>query len=105
MSNGAVGLWALVALRLRRLDLPALWWSTAVAYGLVFVEIVVGVVRLQTSGVEAPAFHVLYGVSAAFTIAVLHGYRRQLQARRLLVFGLGSLFIMGLAIRAMFLGT
>ncbi|HCB34763.1 MAG TPA: hypothetical protein DEP66_00195 [Acidimicrobiaceae bacterium] len=101
-GNGAVGVWALAALRAPRLAGTALWWSVAGAYAAVFVQLALGVVVLQTSGVETPAFHVFYGVCAALTVAVLYGYRHQLAQRRLLFFGLGSLFVMGLSVRAMF---
>ncbi len=103
--NGAAGCWALASMRFPRLEAKPLWWFIGAAYLLVFVELTAGVVLLQTSGVEAPSFHVFYGVCAALSIAVLYGYRHQLRNRRLLFFGLGSLFIMGLAIRAMFLGS
>ncbi len=106
--NGTAGCWALLAMRLPRLVGKPLWWFTGVAYTLVFVQVVAGVVLLQSSGTDlgegAPAFHVFYGVCAALTVAVLYGYRHQIRTRRLLFFGLGSLFIMGLGIRAMFLG-
>ena len=105
ISNGIAGGWALVALQAHRLDAKPLWWFTGFAYVLVFVQIVAGVVLLQTSEIEAPAFHVFYGVCAALSVAVLYGYRHQLKNKRLLLFGLGSLFIMGLSIRAMFLGS
>ncbi|WP_428118147.1 hypothetical protein [Candidatus Poriferisodalis sp.] len=38
-------------------------------------------------------------------VAIAYAYRQQLSHRRYELFGFGALFIMGLAIRAMFLGS
>lgn len=107
-ATGLAGLWCLWSARSRssasavaKTAKAALLW---VAFGGVFVQLSVGAALVGTSGVEAPAFHVFYGVCAALAIAVLYGYRHQLGARRDLMFGLGSLFVMGLLIRAHFLG-
>lgn len=102
-ANGVVGAWCLVALARPVLDTAALWASVTVAYSLVFAQIAVGAAVLANLGTQAPSFHVFYGVCAALAVAVLYGYRHQLGRQRRLMFGLGSLFIMGLAIRAMFL--
>ncbi len=102
-ANGGVGAWCLLALARPAVNSAALWVSVAVAYSLVFAQIAVGVAVLANLGTPAPNFHVFYGVCAALAVAVLYGYRHQLGRQRHLMFGLGSLFIMGLAIRAMFL--
>ncbi len=50
-----------------------------------------------------PDFHAFYGFVAIIAVAIIYSYRSQMQHRRYLLYGLGSLFVMGLAIRAMIL--
>ncbi len=104
LSNGFAGLWALGAIRCKVLRHPAMWWLVATAWVLVFVQLTAGVVLMRVAEVDAPAFHVFYGVCCAAAVAFVYAYRQQMEHRRYELFGLGSLFIMGLAIRAMFLG-
>ena len=105
LSNGAAGLWALGAVRWQALRHRSLWWLLTSAWVLVFVQLTAGVVLMRAAAVEAPAFHVFYGVCCAVAVAFVYAYRQQLPHRRYELFGLGALFIMGLAIRAMFLGS
>ena len=105
LSNGAAGLWALGAIRWETLRHRSLWWFLGAAWVLVFVQLIAGVVLMRVAAVEAPAFHVFYGACCAVAVVFVYAYRQQLEHRRYELFGLGALFIMGLAIRAMFLGS
>ncbi|WP_419920690.1 hypothetical protein [Candidatus Poriferisodalis sp.] len=105
ISNGFAGGWSLAAVRWRHLRHSSLWWFLGAAWVLVFVQLTVGVVIIGVAEVEAPAFHVFYGVCCAVAVAFVYAYRQQLSHRRYELFGFGALFIMGLAIRAMFLGS
>ena len=105
ISNGVAGLWSLGALRWRGLRKRGLWWFLGAAWVLVFVQLTVGVVLIEAAAVQAPAFHVFYGACCAVAVAFVFAYRHQLSHRRYELFGFGALFIMGLAIRAMFLGS
>ena len=105
LSNGAAGLWALGARRWEALRHRSLWWFLGGAWALVFVQLTAGVVLMQAAAVDAPAFHVFYGACCAVAVLFVYAYRQQLEHRRFELFGLGALFIMGLAIRAMFLGS
>ena len=104
VSNGLAGLWALGGARWAAWRHRSLWWLVGAAWAGVFVQLTVGVVLMQVGDVEAPAFHVFYGVCCAAAVMFVFAYRQQLAHRRYELFGLGSLFIMGLALRAMFLG-
>ncbi|WP_419841802.1 hypothetical protein [Candidatus Poriferisodalis sp.] len=104
LSNGAAGLWAIGAIRWPALRHGAMWWLLGAAWTLVFAQMTVGVAVMRIGGVDAPAFHVFYGVCCAVTVVFVYAYRQQLEHRRYELFGLGALFIMGLSIRAMFLG-
>jgi hypothetical protein len=53
--------------------------------------------------IELAEFHMFYGFIALVAVAIIYSYRRQLEQHRYLLYGLGELFVMGLAIRAMFL--
>ena len=105
LSNGAAGLWALSAIRWETLRHRSLWWFLGAAWVLVFVQLTAGVILMRVAAVEAPAFHVFYGACCAVAVVFVYAYRQQLEHRRYELFGLGALFIMGLAIRAMFLGS
>ena len=45
-----------------------------------------------------------YGFVAIISVALIYSYRQQMERYRYLLYGLGGLFIMGLAIRAMIVG-
>ena len=53
----------------------------------------------------APKFHMFYGFVAIIAVAIIYSYRQQMQQWLYLLYGFGSLFIMGLAIRAMLVGN
>jgi hypothetical protein len=69
----------------------------------VFVQVFLGVYLVAVEGMTAPDLHMLYGFSAIVAVAIMFGYRHQLRASMYLLYGFGGLFIMGLAIRELFL--
>ncbi|MFP5375923.1 MAG: hypothetical protein ACLGIO_03955 [Acidimicrobiia bacterium] len=101
VGNGAAGLWALGAERFPILRHRALWWLTAAAQAAVLVQVVVGVRLLSGRDPEPARFHMFYGFVALAAVGILYSYRHQLRARIHLLYGLGGLFVTGLAIRAM----
>lgn len=105
ITHAVVGSWALAANYVPRLRHRALWAATVAAEVLVFVQIVLGVVVMQQlpPDAEVADLHMFYGFLCIISIAILVSYRRQLEAHRHLLYGLGGLWIMGLAIRAMLL--
>ena len=104
VANALAGLWALGAHRWPRLRTPALWWFTGVAQLTVFAEVILGVALVNAEDVEPPQFHMLYGFSGIVAVAIIYSYRHQLASRIYLLYGLGGLFLMGLALRAMTIG-
>ena len=100
LGNAAAGLWALAAGRWRRLRGRALWWFTAAVEVAVAVEVALGVWLTSRQGIDAPRFHTFYGFVALITVGIIYSYRGQLRQRMYLLYGLGGLFLMGLAIRA-----
>ena len=103
IANGSAGVWALVAHYFDAVRYRSLGVLVVVAQVLLFVQVSLGVARLQQLGGEAPEFHTFYGFLTLIAVAILYGYRTQLTHMRYLLYGGGSLFIMGLAIRAMLL--
>ena len=103
-GNGGAGLWALAAHWVPGLRTRALWWFTGVAQVLVFVEVALGVGLVSGQKRSADQFHMLYGFLTIFAVGILYSYRAQLRHRQYLLYGLGGLFVTGLAIRATLLG-
>jgi hypothetical protein len=98
-----VGAWALGAHWVPPLRVRALWLAVIVTQVLVFGQVITGVLYKNTEEIEPQQLHELYGFSALFAIAILYAYRNQLREKQYLLYGLGSLFIMGLGIRELFL--
>jgi len=104
VSNALAGLWALGAHWLPALRRRALWWFTAAAEVMIVVQIVLGVLLVTAEDREIPQFHMFYGFVALASVGIIYSYRQQLAAYVYLLYGLGGLFLMGLAIRAMVIG-
>ncbi len=102
-ANGLVGLWALVAHWVPAARHRALWPATAVAQVLIGIEVVLGVVFLRTSGREVAGIHQFYGFIALLSVALIYSYRHQIMRWQYLLYGFGGLFIMGLALRTVFI--
>lgn len=107
LGNAAVGVWALAAQYAPSLRLRPMWWAIGVAQLSAFVIAIVGVLIVNRYDVELDQFHALYGFSAIVAVGILYSYRGSpfVKDKVYLLYGLGSLFIMGLGIRAMYLGT
>ena len=103
IGNGLAGLWALGAHSLPALRHRALWWFTIAAEVSVFVQACLGVGMVAGQDAEAPEFHEFYGFVAIIAVAIIYSYRSQMRHRLYLLYGFGSLFVMGLGIRAMVL--
>lgn len=103
LTNAAVGLWALAAHRWAKVRHRALWWSIGVAELTVFVQAILGAIVVNRYDIEVPQMHALYGFSAIIAVGIIYSYRNQLRHRLYLLYGCGSLFIMGLGFRAMVL--
>jgi hypothetical protein len=74
-----------------------------VAQVSIFVEVAFGVGLVSLQDYVAPEFHAFYGFIAIIAVAIIFSYRSQLKSHLYLLYGLGGLFVMGLAIRSMLL--
>lgn len=104
LANGLAGAWALAAHGVPGLRARALWWFTGFAQLTIAVQVVLGVAMVAGSGREAPEFHMFYGFVALAAVGIIYSYRHQMAQRIYLLYGFGGLFLMGMAIRAMFIG-
>lgn len=100
-SNAAAGLWALAAHYRESFRRRQLWWFTAGAESLILVQATLGVTLQNSEDIEPDDFHMLYGFSMLFTVAILYSYRSQMREHLYLMYAGGGLFLMGLAIRAL----
>jgi hypothetical protein len=105
IGNGLAGLWALAAHWFTPLRTRALWWFVIVVQLSIFVQVGMGVGLVAGQGFEAPQFHMFYGFVAIIAVGLIYSYRGQMERYRYLLYGFGSLFLMGLAIRAMLVGA
>lgn len=104
ISNGLAGVWAFGAHKYPALRTRALWWFTAAAEVAVFIQVALGVGLVSGQHIDPPKFHMFYGFIAIITVGLAYSYRQQLQKVYLWYGGFG-LFIMGLGIRAVLVGT
>ena len=101
IANALAGLWCLGAHWLPVLRVPAVWWCVAGAEIAVGIQVVLGVLLLTAQGRSVDEFHIFYGFLTIVAMVILYSYRFSIRAWQYLLYGFGSLFIMGLGIRAM----
>ena len=99
-TNAAVGAWALGAHWLEPLRSRHLWRATVVAELTIVLQVILGVALVALDHREVAQFHAFYGFIALATIGIVYSYRHQLRPHLYLLYGLGGLFLMGLALRA-----
>lgn len=104
VSNGLAGAWALTAHWVETLRRRELWWFSTAAQLTIFVQVVLGVIMVAAQDMEVDDFHMFYGFGSAFAVGIIYSYRQQVWPHRFLLYGFGGLFLMGMGIRAMFLG-
>jgi hypothetical protein len=103
--NALAGAWCLAAFRFPRLRGRAMWATVIVAQVSVFVQATLGAILSRQNDVHLGDMHALYGFSAIVAAMIMYGYRTSpfLKGKELLLYGLGSLFIMGLGLRNLYL--
>lgn len=101
ISNAIAGCWALAAQRIEVLRRRGLWALVVAAQLSTFASAITGVLLVNREQRPLGDFHALYGFSTIITVAILYSYRRSqfVGDRRYLLYGFGSLFLMGLGIR------
>jgi hypothetical protein len=101
VANALVGLWALGAHWLPVLRGRALWACTIAAELAIVAQAILGGLLVTVDDREVEQFHAFYGFVALASVGIIYSYRQQLKPHLYLLYGLGGLFLMGLAIRAL----
>ncbi len=101
--NAAAGTWALAAHQWPALRSKALWIFTVIAELVVTANVVMASVLLAKYDWEFPELHMLYEFSGLVAIGIVYSYAQQMKPRRLVIYGGGGLFLMGLALRSLFM--
>jgi hypothetical protein len=101
--NAAAGVWALGAHRWQRLRGRPLWVFTGFAEAVVVANVVMASVLLARYDWAFPDLHMLYEFSGLVSIGIMYSYAQQMRARRFLIYGGGGLWLMGLALRSLFM--
>jgi len=104
-SNAITGIWGVLLDKKAISNPKPFWFCIAIAQLLIFVQAILGVSLQAADDLEPRDFHYLYGFSMIIAIALLYGYKNSIGQHRFIMYGLGSFFIMGLGIRALFLGS
>ncbi|MDW3213762.1 MAG: hypothetical protein R8G01_07195 [Ilumatobacteraceae bacterium] len=99
--NALAGVWCLAAYRFAAVRGRAVWIFVAIAQLTAFTQAVIGALLANRDGVELDDMHALYGFSAIIAVAIMYSYRTSpfLKGKELLLYGGGSLFVMGLGLR------
>lgn len=103
--NAFAGFWCLAAYAWPRLRSKALYATVILGQVLAVVQAIVGTILANTPGAQLRDMHALYGFSTVITVGILYSYRNSgfMKGKELLLYGFGSLFIMGLGIRNLYL--
>ena len=99
--NALAGLWCLAAYRFEALRGRPMWVFVVVAQLSAFTQAVSGALLANRDDVELDDMHALYGFSAIIAVAIMYSYRTSpfIKGKELLLYGFGSLFVMGLGLR------
>lgn len=99
--NAFAGAWCLAAYRVAVIRGRSMWGFVIVAELTAFSQAVLGALLANRDGVELNDMHALYGFSAIIAVAIMYSYRTSpfLKGKELLLYGFGSLFVMGLGLR------
>ena len=98
--NGVAGVWITLGQWLEVVRSRVMWLLVHVAHVAVAIQVTLGSLIVAVDGVEVAQLHAFYGFLTFIVVGLIVAYRH-LSEYRYLLYGLGSLFIMGLAIRAL----
>ena len=103
--NALAGVLCLIAHATGSLRGRWLWAVVIAAQAMAFVQATSGAILSRQDDVHLGDMHALYGFSPIVAAMILYGYRTSpfLKGKELILYGLGSLFIMGLGIRNLYL--
>jgi hypothetical protein len=99
--NAAVGVWCLAAHRWPTVGGRAVWVAVIVAQLTTATQAVTGALWARADDLEIDDMHMLYGISAIVAVGIMYSYRTSgfMKGKEYLLYGFGSLFVMGLGLR------
>jgi heme A synthase len=96
-----VGIWGIALFAMRRTPDGNFNGALAIGFGLFALEAVVGLALILFGSSPNRVVHLLYGVTSVLVIPAIYAFTRgRNSTRESLLYGLGMLFIWGLAERA-----
>lgn len=101
--NLVAAIWAFTAHKVEAARGRSLWVVTAVAQVSVFVQVLLGVIAMQSETSQASDTHNFYGFLTIISVAIIYSYRQQIIEWQYLLYGFGGMFLVGLGLRAIFL--
>lgn len=102
ISTGAAAVYALAAHSVESLRGRLVWLAIGTAWAVVVLQTALGVI-LQVQRDISAGQHQAYGFVAFGSLSVIFAGRNEMRDRPELLYGLGTLWLMGLGIRSMFL--
>ena len=105
IANALAGAWALAAHRWSGLRGRPMWAVIVIAQLTTFAQAITGTILMSRDDLEPGRLHALYGFSAVIAVGILYSYRTSpfMRGKQYVLYGLGSLFIMGLGLRELVL--
>ena len=101
--NLLAGIWMLLALKMKDLKRKKYFFAPVYAGWLtISIQGFLGISLFMSGSEVSPAkgFHYFYGFIAMMTAAVLFSYSKTLGSKKILIYGISSLFLGGIGIRA-----
>ena len=100
-ANALAGAWCLAGYRWPRVTGRPMWAWVIVAQLTTFTQALTGAADSRQAGGQLRDMHALYGFSAIVAVMIMYSYRSSgfLKGKETLLYGFGSLFVMGLGLR------
>lgn len=102
LINASAGIWMLISLKYKQLCRKKYFlWPVYFGWLAVAIQVFLGIsLYMNDYHVEhGKGFHYFYGFIALMTASVLFSYRNSLGSKKVLIYGISSLFLAGLGIR------
>lgn len=101
ITNALAGAWCLASYRWPRVAGRPMWVFVVIAQLTTFTQAVTGALDARRDGEVLNDMHALYGFSAIVAVGIMYSYRNSgfLKGKETLLYGFGSLFVMGLGLR------
>lgn len=103
--NLVASVWAFTAHKVEAARGRPMWIVTGIAQVSVFVQVILGVIAMQSDTAQPSDTHNFYGFLTIISVAIIYSYRQQILEWQYLLYGFGGLFLAGLGVRAIFLTT